>query len=232
MDNHGNRMNTFTGNLFKLILISLFFCFGCSNNNNQSSNILKAQTKVEGSMSTDNKYETATFGEGCFWCTEAVFQRLKGVIKVESGYSGGDVPNPTYEAVCTGKTGHAECSQITFDPKIISYSELLEVFWKTHDPTTLNRQGNDVGTQYRSVIFYHNEEQKQLAENSKAQLDTAKIWNSPIVTEIVPFKIFFKAEDYHQDYYNQHGSQPYCSFVITPKVEKFKKIFADLLKKN
>jgi len=232
MNNHGNKMNTLTRNLLKLIFISLFFCFGCNNNNNQSSNILKAQTKVEGSMSMENNYETATFGEGCFWCTEAVFQRLKGVIKVESGYSGGDVPNPTYEAVCTGKTGHAECSQITFDPKIISYSELLEVFWKTHDPTTLNRQGNDAGTQYRSVIFYHNDEQKQLAEKSKFELDSAKVWNSPIVTEIIPFKIFFKAEDYHHDYYNQHGSQPYCSFVITPKVAKFKKIFADLLKKN
>jgi peptide-methionine (S)-S-oxide reductase len=183
-------------------------------------------------MNDKNKYETATFGAGCFWCTEAVFQRLKGVVKVESGYSGGSVPNPTYEAVCTGKTGHAECTQIYFDPKIISFKELLEVFWKTHDPTTLNKQGADVGTQYRSVIFYHNEEQKLLAEKYKHELDSAKIWNDPIVTEISPLKIFYKAEDYHQNYYNQNGNQPYCSFVITPKIEKFKKVFAEKLKSN
>ncbi|MHB8930765.1 MAG: peptide-methionine (S)-S-oxide reductase MsrA [Melioribacteraceae bacterium] len=181
-------------------------------------------------MIDTTKYEVATFAAGCFWCTEAVFQRLKGVVKIESGYSGGSVPNPTYEAVCTGQTGHAECTQITFDPKIISYKELLEVFWKTHDPTTLNRQGNDTGTQYRSAIFYHNDEQKQLAEKYKRELDSEKIWKDPIVTEIVPFKKFYKAEDYHQDYYNKNGSQPYCSFVITPKLEKFKKVFADKLK--
>ena len=177
-----------------------------------------------------NKYQVATFGEGCFWCTEAVFQRLKGIIKVESGYSGGTVPDPTYEAVCTGKTGHAEVTQITYDPSIISFKELLEVFWKTHDPTTLNRQGNDVGTQYRSIILYHDEEQKALAEQYKHALDSAKVWNDPVVTEIVPFKKFYKAENYHQDYYNQHENQPYCSFVITPKLEKFKKVFADKLK--
>jgi len=182
-------------------------------------------------MNDQNKYEIATFGAGCFWCTEAVFQRLKGVIKVESGYSGGTVPNPSYEAVSTGKTGHAECSQITFDSKVISYAELLEVFWKTHDPTLLNRQGADVGTQYRSVIFYHNEEQKKLAENYKNELDKAKIWSSPIVTEISPLKTFYIAEDYHQNYYNQHSGQPYCSFVITPKLEKFEKVFASKLKK-
>ena len=224
-------MKLIYGILLQLIFTGIFLCAGCSNND-RTSNIIKAQTAVEDSMNSKSKYETATFGEGCFWCTEAVFQRLKGVIKVESGYSGGDFPDPTYEEVCSGKTGHAECSQITFDPAIISYAELLEVFWKTHDPTTLNRQGNDVGTQYRSVIFYHNDEQKRLAEKSRYVLDSAKVWNSPIVTEIVPSKIFYKAEDYHQNYYNQHGSQPYCSFVITPKIEKFKKIFADLLKKN
>jgi peptide-methionine (S)-S-oxide reductase len=157
---------------------------------------------------------------------------LKGVIKVESGYSGGTVPNPTYDAVCTGKTGHAEVTQITFDPAQISFVELLEVFWKTHDPTTLNRQGHDVGTQYRSIILYHNEEQKQLAEKYKHELDSEKIWDNPIVTEISPFKVFYKAEDYHQNYYNQNGNQPYCSFVITPKIEKFKKVFADKLKKE
>ena len=207
----------------KIYLLSLLIVLGCSNN---------AKPKIEEVMNDKNKYETATFGAGCFWCTEAVFQRLKGVVKVESGYSGGSVPNPTYEAVCTGKTGHAECTQIYFDPKIISFKELLEVFWKTHDPTTLNKQGADVGTQYRSVIFYHNEEQKLLAEKYKHELDSAKIWNDPIVTEISPLKIFYKAEDYHQNYYNQNGNQPYCSFVITPKIEKFKKVFAEKLKSN
>jgi peptide-methionine (S)-S-oxide reductase len=190
------------------------------------------QSEKMNSMNDQNKYEVATFGAGCFWCTEAVFQRLKGVIKVESGYSGGTVPNPSYEAVCTGKTGHAECSQITFDPKVISYAELLEVFWKIHDPTEFNRQGNDVGTQYRSVIFYHNEEQKKLAENYKNELEKEKIWDKPIVTEIIQFKTFYNAEDYHQNYYNQHSGQPYCSFVITPKLEKFEKVFADKLKKG
>ncbi len=181
-------------------------------------------------MIDTSNYEAATFAAGCFWCTEAVFQRVKGVIKVESGYSGGSVPNPSYEAVCTGKTGHAECTQITFDPNVITYKQLLEIFWKTHNPTTLNRQGNDTGTQYRSAIFYHNEEQKQLAEKYKRELSSAKIWDSPIVTEISPLKTFYKAEDYHQDYYNRNGNQPYCSFVITPKLEKFKKVFADKLK--
>ena len=191
-----------------------------------------AQPKIEDKMDEQNKYEVATFGAGCFWCTEAVFQRLKGVVKVESGYSGGSVPNPTYEAVCTGKTGHAECTQITFDPKIISYKELLEVFWKTHDPTTLNRQGADAGTQYRSVIFYHNDEQKQLAGKYKNELTSAKIWSDPVVTEISSFRKFYKAEDYHQNYYNQNSNQPYCSFVITPKLDKFKKIFAEKLKND
>ncbi|MFA5805534.1 MAG: peptide-methionine (S)-S-oxide reductase MsrA, partial [Melioribacteraceae bacterium] len=171
------------------LLIFLFFLGYNSNTKNSLSTAeVNAQPKIEEKMNDQNKYETAIFGAGCFWCTEAVFQRLKGVVKVESGYSGGSVPNPTYEAVCTGKTGHAECSQITYDPKIISYAELLEVFWKTHDPTTLNRQGADAGTQYRSVIFYHNEEQKQLAEKYKNELEAAKIWNDPIVTEISQIK--------------------------------------------
>lgn len=208
-----------------LVLVASFFidCNLQSNNN--------AQTKQEVQMIDTTKYQAATFGEGCFWCTEAVFQRLNGVVKVESGYSGGIVPNPSYDAVCTGKTGHAECTQIFFDPKIISFKELLEVFWKTHDPTTLNRQGADVGTQYRSVIFYHNDEQKKLAEEYKQKLDSEKIWKDPIVTEISPFKNFYKAEDYHQDYYNRNGSQPYCTLVITPKLEKFEKVFKDKLKK-
>lgn len=220
-------MNRAKRKFFLIISITVFFLIGCGNNNSNT-----AQTKIEDKMIDTAKYEVATFAAGCFWCTEAVFQRLKGVVKIESGYSGGSVPNPTYEAVCTGQTGHAECTQITFDPKIISFKELLEVFWKTHDPTTLNRQGNDTGTQYRSAIFYHNDEQKELAEKYKRELDSEKIWNDPIVTEIVPFKKFYKAEDYHQDYYNKNGHAPYCSFVITPKLEKFKKVFADKLKKE
>ncbi len=174
--------------------------------------------------------EIATFGAGCFWCVEAVFQDLRGVVKVESGYSGGDVKNPSYREVCSGFTGHAEVCQIYFDPKQIQFDELLEVFWTTHNPTTLNRQGADSGTQYRSAIFYHNEKQKQQAEKSKAEVAT-KIWDDPIVTEISPFKAFYKAEDYHQNYYNENGSQPYCQIVIAPKVKKFREKFASKLKK-
>ncbi|MCK6617892.1 MAG: peptide-methionine (S)-S-oxide reductase MsrA [Cyclobacteriaceae bacterium] len=173
----------------------------------------------------------ATFGSGCFWCTEAIFQRVNGVEKVESGYSGGKVKNPTYKEVCSGVTGHAEVVQITYDPKIISFDELLEIFWQTHDPTTLNRQGADVGTQYRSVIFYHTQEQKLLAEQYKKKLDESGAFERPIVTEISPFTGFYKAEDYHQNYYNLNGSAPYCSYVIQPKVDKFKKVFASKLKK-
>ena len=198
-----------------------------------SNNKSNAQLEVgneEGANQKMENLEKATFGSGCFWCTEAVFERLKGVYKVVSGYSGGTVENPTYEQVCTGKTGHAEVTQITYDPKVITYDELLEVFWKTHDPTTLNRQGNDVGTQYRSVIFYHNDEQKRLAEKYKEELNKSGIWDKPIVTEIVPFTNFYPAENYHQNYYDNNPSQPYCSFVITPKVEKFEKVFKDKLK--
>lgn len=170
--------------------------------------------------------ETATFGAGCFWCVEAVFQRLNGVVSVVSGYAGGEVRNPTYEEVCTGRTGHAEVCQITYDPTKITYEELLEVFWKSHDPTTLNRQGNDVGTQYRSVIFYHNEDQRQLAEKYKQELNLAHIYDNPIVTEVMPFTEFYPAENYHQNYYNQNMNKPYCSFVITPKLDKFRKVFS------
>lgn len=178
----------------------------------------------------NNKTAVATFGAGCFWCVEAVFMDLKGVISVVSGYSGGHVENPTYKQVCSGDTGHAEVVQITYNPGEISFEELLEVFWKTHDPTTLNRQGNDVGPQYRSVIFYHNEEQKQLAETYKQKLDASGAFKDPIVTEVVPFEKFYKAEDYHQNYFNQNEFQPYCSFVIRPKVEKFRKVFGNKLK--
>ena len=187
---------------------------------------------MEGKLinSTDT-IEVATFGNGCFWCTEAVFSKLNGVISVESGYSGGEMINPDYKSVCSGTTGHAECLQIKFNPNIISFTDLLEVFWKTHDPTTLNRQGGDVGTQYRSVIFYHNDIQKQEAETYKFQLDQSGIYNNPIVTEISAAAIFYPAENYHQDYFENNGSNPYCQLVVRPKVEKFKKSFDHLIKK-
>jgi peptide-methionine (S)-S-oxide reductase len=177
------------------------------------------------------KVETATLGAGCFWCLEAVFQEVKGVISVESGYSGGTAENPTYKKVCSGTTGHAEVCQIKFDPSVLSFKDVLEVFWKTHDPTTLNRQGNDRGTQYRSVIFYHGPEQKALAEKYKKELDESKAWDKPLVTEITEFKKFWKAEDYHQNYFKNNPEQGYCAFVIAPKMEKFRKVFGDKLKK-
>lgn len=188
-------------------------------------------TTMETNTSEDN-IELATFGAGCFWCVEAVFQRLEGVIKVESGYSGGQIKNPTYREVCSGLTGHAEVCQITYDKTKIGFKDLLEVFWKTHDPTTLNRQGNDSGTQYRSVIFYHNNEQKELAEKYKNELNKSGAWDEPVITEIAPYTSFYKAEDYHQNYFNQNGSEPYCRFVIQPKVEKFEKVFKDKMKKQ
>jgi peptide-methionine (S)-S-oxide reductase len=184
------------------------------------------------SDSHGGKLEQATFGMGCFWCSEAVFDRLKGVEKVTSGYSGGHVKKPTYEQVSTGQTGHAESVQITFDPAQISFTQLLEVFFKTHDPTTLDRQGNDVGTQYRSVIFYHNDQQRKLAEEYKHKLNAAKTFHGPIVTEITAFQEFFPAEDYHKDYYKLHGHQPYCQTVIRPKIIKLEKTFGEKLKSN
>lgn len=174
--------------------------------------------------------DTATFGAGCFWCVEAQLQQLKGVIHVSSGYSGGHVKNPSYKEVCTGSTGHAEVVQVVYDPAVLSYDELLAAFWQAHDPTQLNRQGNDVGTQYRSVIFYHSPEQKAIAEKYKEQLNKDEVYNGPVVTEIRPFETFYKAEDYHQNYYNENSSQGYCQFVIAPKLEKFKKVFKDKLK--
>ena len=174
--------------------------------------------------------ETATFGGGCFWCVEAVYQDLEGVHQVVSGYSGGARANPTYEQVCSGATGHAEVVQITFDPQTISYDDLLYIFWRTHDPTTLNRQGADQGTQYRSVIYYHDEEQRQAAEQSKAETDAARLWPDPIVTEISAADQFYAAEGYHQNYYKLNGNQPYCRMVIDPKVAKFRKEFQHRLK--
>lgn len=187
-------------------------------------------TKSEASPNDAAKLETATFASGCFWCTEAVFQNLRGVKSVVSGYSGGKGENPTYEDVCTGRTGHAEVIQVTFDPKVISFDELLKVFWQTHDPTTPNQQGHDIGTQYRSAVFYHNDEQRDVAEKYKKQLDAAKTFAKPIVTEITPFTKFYPAEKYHQNYFNQNPAQSYCQFVIRPKVEKFNKEFKALLK--
>jgi peptide-methionine (S)-S-oxide reductase len=210
--------------MLSVILSSVISVLSCNTSTTQS--IIMREETIPAGIKTD----TATFGTGCFWCTEAVFQELKGVLKVTSGYSGGTVKNPSYEEVCSGTTGHAECLQIIYDPKVIRFDELLEVFWEAHDPTTLNRQGNDVGTQYRSVIFYHNDEQKKKAEDYKLKLDKSGAYNNPIITEIAAFTHFYPAENYHQDYYRLHGNQPYCSFVIRPKVEKFEKVFKDKLK--
>ena len=175
--------------------------------------------------------ETATFGSGCFWCTEAIFKELEGVVSVMPGYSGGQTINPTYKEVCSGETGHAECTQIVYDPAKISYDELLEVFFKVHDPTSLNRQGNDVGTQYRSVIFYHNDEQKRLAEKYKTELDRSGAYDKPIVTQIAPMEKFYPAENYHYDYYEYNKDKnPYCAVVVRPKLEKFRKVFSEKLK--
>ncbi len=174
--------------------------------------------------------EVVTLGGGCFWCVEAVFEELKGIERVESGYSGGAVANPSYRQVCTGTTGHAEVVQVTFDGKVITLKEILEIFFHVHDPTTLNRQGADAGTQYRSVIFYHNPEQKQIAERVIQETTAAKLWADPIVTEIAPLKEFYRAEDYHQEYFKLNGTQPYCRLVIAPKMAKFRKEYRDKLK--
>ncbi|MFI5133932.1 MAG: peptide-methionine (S)-S-oxide reductase MsrA [Chitinophagales bacterium] len=188
-------------------------------------------TKFSVNNNNTDMTDTATFANGCFWCTEAIFEELNGVLSATSGYSGGTTANPTYKQVCTGQTGHAECLQIVYEPSKISFDELLEVFWKTHDPTTLNRQGGDVGTQYRSAVFFHNEEQKQKAEKYKAALNDSGAYDTPIVTEIVPFTKFYPAEDYHQQYYeNNENTNPYCRVVIKPKLDKFRKVFKEMLK--
>jgi len=193
-----------------------------------SMNTATAQTTDQ----NEENMEQATFGAGCFWCVEAIFHQVKGVESVEAGYAGGHVKNPTYREVCSGKTGHAEVARIVFDPDVVSYKELLEVFWHTHNPTTKNRQGADVGTQYRSVIFYHDEKQKKIAEQSLKKTDASGLWDDPIVTEIEPLENFYKAEDYHQNYYQNNPNQGYCSIVIAPKLKKFKKEFSYLLKDN
>lgn len=189
------------------------------------------QSKDQVVTSTQSK-EVVTLGGGCFWCIEAIFEELEGVEQVESGYSGGWVGDPTYQQVCTGKTGHAEVVQVTFDPKAISLKEILKIFFTVHDPTTLNRQGPDVGTQYRSVIFYHSQEQKAVAGQVINEIQAAKLWDAPIVTEIVPFKAFYKAENYHQEYYKLNPGEAYCRLIIAPKVKKFREIYRDKLKRK
>jgi peptide-methionine (S)-S-oxide reductase len=213
-----------------LFLLLQATCFtACAQKDIHNSKTFKQMTEQKNTSTAHT--DTATFGAGCFWCTEAQFQQLKGVISVESGYAGGTVKNPTYKEVCTGTTGHAEVTNIVYDPSIISYDEMLAAFWMSHDPTQLNRQGNDVGTQYRSAIFYHNDEQRKKAEEYKQKLMDEKVFDKPVVTKIEPFTVFYKAEDYHQNYYNENGDQPYCQFVVRPKVEKFQKVFKDKLKK-
>jgi peptide-methionine (S)-S-oxide reductase len=192
--------------------------------------ILLSLFTLTGAKAQQAKSQKATFGMGCFWCSEALFQRLDGVTAVKSGFEGGGLANPSYDEVCTGTTGHAEVIEVTYNPAKISYDELLAVFWKSHDPTTLNRQGADVGTQYRSVIFYHTAEQKVLAEKYKAELNSTNAYGKPVVTEIAPKKPFYVAEDYHQNYFNNNSNQPYCRLVILPKLEKLNKVFKDKLK--
>lgn len=206
------------------ILSTIINCIPADTEESNSHAILKTTMS---SIITD----TATFGAGCFWCVEAQFQLLDGVLSIKSGFMGGHIKNPAYREVCMGTTGHAEVCQIVFDSTKISYDELLAAFWQSHDPTQLNRQGNDVGTQYRSVIFYHDEEQKKLAEKYKLELNNSGAWSQPIVTEISPASAFYVADDYHQNYFNLNGDQPYCSYVIQPKVEKFKKVFIAKIKK-
>lgn len=210
-----------------LILASLFFLTACGQ---QKSKKQLPSTPISKSKSMHT--EIITLGNGCFWCTEAIFQQVKGVTKVTSGYSGGHVENPTYEEVCEKTTGHAEVLQVEFDTTQVTIDEILEIFWQTHDPTTLNRQGNDVGPQYRSVVFYHNDHQKERAEFFKKKLDESGAFGNPIVTAIEPHTNFYVAENYHQDYYNKNGNQPYCYFVIRPKLEKFEKAFKDKMKKQ
>lgn len=210
-----------------LLFASLAACTSENKFNSMSASLINQPPKVSENM------DTATFGTGCFWCTEAIFEQLNGVVKVTSGYSGGQVKNPTYKQVTTGETGHAECVQLVYEPAKVSFDELLEVFWQTHDPTTLNQQGADVGTQYRSAIFYHDSDQKEKSEKYKYELNKEGAFKNPIVTEIIPFKMFYPAEDYHQEYYTSNkNTNPYCAVVIRPKLEKFKKVFAAKLKQE
>ena len=218
--------------LTKLLIsfFSLSAVFAC----NSEKNYKVMSTSLNSAMDSRlDKMDTATFGTGCFWCTEAIFEQLEGVVKVTSGYMGGTVKNPSYKQVCTGETGHAECVQVVYEPSKITYDELLKVFYEVHDPTSLNRQGADVGTQYRSAIFYNSPEQKEKAEYYKTELNKSGAYDKPIVTEITPASPFYVAEDYHQEYYqNNKNTNPYCSIVIRPKLEKFQKVFGTKLKKS
>ncbi len=214
--------------MYKAIIIYTILLIGLIQTNVIMNGSL--QTITNNNQHQKKILDTATFGAGCFWCVETIFQQLNGVGKVVSGYSGGTLTNPTYNEICSGETGHAEVCQIQFDPSVISYSDLLEVFWQVHDPTTLNRQGADIGTQYRSVIFYHNEDQRSEAEEYKRKLNKSGIFKNPVITEISLHTKFYPAEDNHQDYYQNNPSNAYCQKVITPKIEKFKKVFADKLK--
>lgn len=219
----------FPGLVFLLLGLLANSC-GAKEGTLRNEHVLKQMENAE--KSQHSGIDTATLGGGCFWCTEAQFQQLAGVLGVTSGYAGGQTKNPTYKEVCTGLTGHAEVIQVTFDPSIISYDEILAAFWQSHDPTQLNRQGNDVGTQYRSVIFYHNDTQRQIAEGYKKKLNDEKAYDQPVVTEISALPVFYKGEDYHQNYFNDNRAQGYCQFVIQPKLEKFRKVFKDKLKQE
>lgn len=209
-----------------LFALTSILLMSCSEPQAETNKLTKPTLK----KSMNNNVDTATFGGGCYWCVEAIYQQLNGVTSVVSGFSGGQRDNPTYEQVCSGASGHAEVIQIVYDPSIISFDELLEVFWTVHDPTTLNRQGADVGTQYRSVIFYHSEEQKRTAELYKKKLNEEGAFPNPVVTEISAFTKFFKGPDYHQNYYKENSNQPYCSIVIKPKLDKFEKVFKNKIK--
>ncbi|MFN0190119.1 MAG: peptide-methionine (S)-S-oxide reductase MsrA [Bacteroidia bacterium] len=221
-------MKTMASIFLTLSSILLMSCGNPQASSNTNSGMNTTETAMD--KNTNGELDTAIFGAGCFWCVEAIFQQLVGVEKVASGYSGGARENPTYDQVCSGATGHAEVIKVIYDPTKISFVDLLEVFWGVHDPTTLNRQGADVGTQYRSVIFYTNDNQKKLAEDYKAKLNASGAFPQPVVTEISPLKSFFVAENYHQNYFNENGNQPYCSLVIKPKFDKFKKVFGDKMK--
>ncbi|MGB3007445.1 MAG: peptide-methionine (S)-S-oxide reductase MsrA [Chitinophagaceae bacterium] len=221
---------------FLISIVGIFLLLSCAQKTSTNSNtkLTMENNKLEiKTTSITDSTEIATFANGCFWCTEAIFEELEGVISATSGYTGGQTENPTYKEVCSGETGHAECLQIIYDPKKITYDELLEVFWQTHDPTTLNRQGADEGTQYRSGIFYHTPEQKEKAEKYKAALDKSGAFDKPIVTEITAFSKLYTAEDYHQQYFElNNNTNPYCRVVIQPKLDKFRKVFAEKLKKQ
>ncbi|MFN5224074.1 MAG: peptide-methionine (S)-S-oxide reductase MsrA [Bacteroidota bacterium] len=224
--------STWMRSKFIFLIAIIGFLPSCSKSENRSSNNVSSEPSTFKMSSNSENHDTITFGSGCFWCTEAVFQSLEGVISATSGYMGGVVPNPTYKQICTGSTGHAEVVQIVYDTTKISFEVLLEAFWASHDPTTLNRQGNDVGTQYRSVIFCHNPEQRSISKEIKSELISKKVFENLIVTEISDASTFYPAEGYHQEYYELNGYEPYCQFVIKPKLDKFKKAFSDRLKKN